>query len=39
MSSSRVVRVHARDEVAARSLRDGIATIQAELKVTPDFPP
>ena len=26
MSSSRVVRVHARDEVAAQSLRDGIAT-------------
>jgi exoribonuclease R len=39
MSSSRVVRVHARDEVAAQSLRDGISTIQCELKVTPDFPP
>src|SRR3569623_1199763 len=39
MSSSRVVRVHARDEVAAQSLRDGISTIQSELKVTPDFPP
>ena len=39
MSSSRVVRVHARDEVAAQSLRDGIAKIQSELKVTPDFPP
>jgi exoribonuclease R len=39
MSSSRVVRVHARDEVAARSLRDGIAKIQSDLKVTPDFPP
>ena len=39
MSSSRVVRVHARDEVAAQSLRDGIAQIQSELKVTPDFAP
>src|SRR3954470_9200054 len=39
MSSSRVVRVHARDEVASRSLRDGIATIQEELHVSPDFAP
>src|SRR6476469_2859543 len=39
MSSSRVVRVHAEDEVGARSLRDGIAKIQAELEVSPDFPP
>jgi exoribonuclease R len=39
MSSSRVVRVHARDEVAARSLRDGITRIQTELKVTPAFTP
>jgi exoribonuclease R len=39
MSSSRVVRVHARDEVAAKSLRDGIAKIQSDLEVTPDFPP
>ena len=39
MSSSRVVRVHAADEVAAQSLRDGIATIQEQLGVTPDFPP
>jgi exoribonuclease R len=39
MSSSRVVRVHARDEVAAQSLRDGISRIQAELKVTPEFAP
>ena len=39
MSSSRVVRVHARDEVAARLLRDGIATIQSQLKVTPEFAP
>jgi exoribonuclease R len=39
MSSSRVVRVHARDDVAARSLRDGIAQIQTELKVTAAFPP
>jgi exoribonuclease R len=39
MSSSRVVRVHARDDVAAQSLRDGIARIQSELKVTAAFPP
>jgi exoribonuclease R len=39
MSSSRVVRVHAGDEVGATSLRDGILKIQAELKVTPEFPP
>ena len=39
MSSSRVVRVHAADEVAAQSLRDGIATIQEQLGVTPAFPP
>jgi exoribonuclease R len=39
MSSSRVVRVHLRDEVAARSLRDGIHTIQSQLEVSPDFPP
>src|SRR5689334_10063314 len=39
MSSSRVVRVHARDEVAARSLRDGITAIQSQLRVTPDFAP
>jgi exoribonuclease R len=38
MSSSRVVRVYARDDVAAQSLRDGIATIQAELGVSPEFP-
>jgi exoribonuclease R len=38
MSSSRVVRVRARDEVAAQSLRDGIAKIQTELQVTPEFP-
>src|ERR1044072_7395089 len=37
MSSSRVVRVHARDEVAARSLRDGIARIRSELDVTAEF--
>jgi exoribonuclease R len=34
-----VVRVNAGDGVAAQSLRDGIATIQAQLKVTPEFPP
>ena len=39
MSSSRVVRVHTGDGVGAQSLRDGIAKIQTELKVTPDFPP
>ncbi len=39
MSSSRVVRVHARDEVAAQLLRDGIAKIQSDLKVTPEFSP
>jgi exoribonuclease R len=39
MSSSRVVRVHARDDVAAQSLREGIAQIQTELKVTAAFPP
>jgi exoribonuclease R len=38
MSSSRVVRVHARDEVAAQSLREGIAKIQSELDVHPEFP-
>ena len=38
MSSSRVVRVHARDDVAARSLRDGMAKIRSELEVTPEFP-
>jgi exoribonuclease R len=38
MSSSRVVRVHARDEVAAEALREGIAAIQSELEVTPTFP-
>src|SRR3954462_8169464 len=38
MSSSRVVRVHARDDVAAKALREGIAKIQAELHVTPEFP-
>ncbi|HEX3932812.1 MAG TPA: RNB domain-containing ribonuclease [Nocardioides sp.] len=38
MSSSRVVRVHARDDVAARSLRDGIAKIRTELDVSPEFP-
>jgi len=39
MSSSRVVRVHARDDVAAEALREGIAKIQAELHVSPEFPP
>ena len=39
MSSSRVVRVHARDEVAARSLSEGITKIRSELDVTAEFPP
>jgi exoribonuclease R len=39
MSSSRVVRVHTGEGVGGQSLRDGIAKIQAELKVTADFPP
>src|SRR4051795_2828953 len=39
MSSSRVVRVHAGDQVGAQTLRDGIAKIQAELKVAPAFAP
>jgi exoribonuclease R len=38
MSSSRVVRVHARDDVAAQTLREGISKIQAELHVSPEFP-
>ena len=39
MSSSRVVRVHTGDQVGAQSLRDGIAKIQSELKVSPGFAP
>jgi exoribonuclease R len=39
MSSSRVVRVHVGDEVAAHSLRDGIEAIQSQLKVSPAFAP
>ncbi len=40
MSSSRVVRVRpAEDGVAPQVLRDGIAEIQAELEVSPGFPP
>jgi exoribonuclease R len=39
MSSSRVVRVHVGDEVAARSLREGIQAIQNQLEVSPDFAP
>ncbi len=39
MPSNRVVHVRSIDDgVAARSLREGIAAIQAELEVTPDFP-
>ena len=37
--ASRVVRVRSTDDgVAAHTLRDGIAAIQAELKVSPEFP-
>ena len=37
--ASRVVRVRSTDDgVAAHELRDGIAAIQAELKVSPEFP-
>jgi exoribonuclease R len=40
MSTERVVRVRKADDgVAATTLRDGVAAIQAELEVTPDFPP
>ncbi|QIG42803.1 RNB domain-containing ribonuclease [Nocardioides anomalus] len=39
MSSSRVVRVRTADSDVERLLREGIAEIQAELHVTPDFPP
>ena len=37
MSSSRVVRVHAGDQVGSQTLRDGIAKIQAELEVSAAF--
>ncbi|MFL6003238.1 MAG: RNB domain-containing ribonuclease, partial [Nocardioides sp.] len=40
MSTERVVRVRRADDgVAATTLRDGVAAIQAELEVTPEFPP
>jgi exoribonuclease R len=40
MSTERVVRVRKADDgVAAATLRNGVATIQAEMEVTPDFPP
>lgn len=39
MAASRVVRVRTTDEgVAAHELREGIAAIQADLEVTPEFP-
>jgi exoribonuclease R len=39
MPSNRVVRVRTEDDgVAAQTLREGIAAIQAELGVTPEFP-
>jgi exoribonuclease R len=39
MSSSRVVRVRTDDSAVVTTLRHGIEQIQAELEVTPDFPP
>ena len=39
MSSTRVVRVRSIDGVAANSLREGIAAIQAEMKVSAEFSP
>ena len=40
MAASRVVHVTSTDDgVAAHELRDGIARIQEELQVTPEFPP
>jgi len=40
MSTERVVRVRKAGEgVAAETLRNGVAAIQAEMEVTPDFPP
>ena len=39
MSSSRVVRVRTDDSAVVTSLRQGIAAIQAELEVTPEFAP
>ncbi|MFT4286153.1 RNB domain-containing ribonuclease [Nocardioides sp.] len=40
MPSGQVIRVRREDDgVAAETLRDGIRQIQAELKVTPEFPP
>ena len=39
MSSSRVVRVRTDDSAVVTTLRRGIEQIQAELEVTPDFPP
>jgi len=39
MASSRAVRVRARDETLTARLREGVAQIQAELDVAPEFPP
>ena len=39
MSSSRVVRVRTDDSAVVTTLRQGIEQIQAELEVTPQFPP
>jgi exoribonuclease R len=39
MPSNRVVRLRTHDTAVVSTIRDGIARIQAELEVTPDFPP
>jgi exoribonuclease R len=39
MPSNRVVRLRTHDPAVVTTIRDGIARIQAELEVTPDFPP
>ncbi len=39
MPSSRVVRVRTDDDAVVATLRQGIEQIQAELEVTPEFPP
>ncbi len=39
MPSNRVVRLRTQDTAVVTIIREGIARIQAELEVTPDFPP
>ncbi len=39
MPSNRVVRLRTHDTAVVTTIREGIARIQAELEVTPDFPP